>query len=266
MIDRKLFFDSVRATLFKGSLSAGQVDGMTRILDEWNRSQIPDLRFLAYMLATTFHETAFTMQPIREMGDEAYLRSKLYYPWVGEGLVQVTWKENAAKFGATAPGQLMAWPLCLKPLFDGMLKGMFAKHKETGLPIRLADYFNATTDDPVNARRIINGTDKANTIAHYHGLFLNAIKASLVSDTSTVTVIFGGGGNGAQSTSAGSGGKPQTTSNDLPGYKGPVSAPSANPAPIPATPPKSLPNAPMGPLAALLKLLILLFTRKAPSK
>ncbi len=221
MIDRKPFFDTVRASLFNGSLSASQVDGMNRILDEWIRSQMSDLRFLAYMLATVFHETAFTMQPIREMGSDAYLRSKPYYPWVGEGLVQVTWEANARKFGATAPGQLMSWPLCLKPLFDGMTRGMF-----TGK--RLADYFNAATDDPVNARRIINGIDKANTIAHYHSLFLAALKTSQLSATA------------------------------------PGQAPAHIDPPIPATPPKSLPTAPVGPLAALLKLLILLFTRKAP--
>lgn len=172
MIDRKVFFDSVRLSLFsRGGLSAGQVDGMNRILDEWIRSQIPDLRFLAYMLSSTFHESAQTMQPIRELGSEEYLRSKKYYPWVGEGLVQVTWEANARKFGATRPGQLMTWPLCLKPLFDGMTRGMF-----TGK--RLADYFNATTDDPINARRIINGIDRANLVAMYHGKFLAALKTS----------------------------------------------------------------------------------------
>jgi len=178
VIDRKVFFDRIRIAPFHGSLNPGQVDGMNRILDEWIRSQMTDLRFLAYMLATTFHETAYTMQPIREMGGETYLRSKRYYPWVGEGLVQVTWEANARKFGATAPGQLLSWPLCLRPLFDGMTRGMF-----TGK--RLADYFNATTDDPVNARRIINGTDRADQIALYHNLFLLSLRAAYAPDKTT---------------------------------------------------------------------------------
>lgn len=182
MVDRKVFFDMVRSAPFNGALTPGQVDGMNRILDEWIRSQIYDLRFLAYMLATTFHETAFTMQPIREMGSEDYLKSKPYYPWVGEGLVQVTWEANARKFGATAPGQLLSWPLCLKPLFDGMLRGMF-----TGK--RLADYFNATTDDPIGARHIINGSDRANTIAHYHSLFLAALQAAKMPTTAPTDPI-----------------------------------------------------------------------------
>ena len=176
MIDRQIFFDKVRSSPFHGSLTVGQVDGMNRILDEWIRSQMADLRYLAYMLASCFHETAYTMQPIREMGGETYLRSKPYYPWVGEGLVQVTWEANAKKFGATAPGQLLFWPACLRPLFDGMTRGMF-----TGK--RLSDYFNATTDDPVNARRIINGTDRAALIAGYHNEFLTAIKGAHKLDT-----------------------------------------------------------------------------------
>ncbi len=175
MIDRKTFFASVRRAPFGGRLSTGQVDGMNRILDHWGASGLADLRWLAYMLATVFHETAATMQPVREYGSEKYLRSKPYYPWVGEGLVQVTWEDNHRKFGATAPGQLSKWPKALEVLFRGMRRGMFTGR---GLP----DYFNATTDDPINARRIVNGTDRAALIAGYHEQFLAALEAA---DTAT---------------------------------------------------------------------------------
>lgn len=157
MIDRKTFFDGMRQ-IFGGSLTAGQVDGLTRILDEWERRGLTRIQYLAYMLATVKLETAGTMQPIREMGGEKYLRSKKYYPWVGEGLVQVTWEKNARKFGATAPGQLMTWPLCLVPLFDGMLKGMFTGKK-------LSDFLDGHPPDFLHARRIINGMDRAADIA-----------------------------------------------------------------------------------------------------
>jgi hypothetical protein len=60
-------------------------------------------------------------------GRRKYLRSKRYYPWVGEGLAQVTWEENHRKFGATAQGQMMTWSIALKAIFDGMTKGMFGK-------------------------------------------------------------------------------------------------------------------------------------------
>lgn len=169
MLDRKKFFDAIRAVPFGGSLSAGQVDGITRILDEWERRGLKPLPYLAYMLATVKWETANTMQPVREMGGEAYLRTKKYYPWVGEGLVQVTWRANAEKFGATAPGQLLTWPLCLKPLFDGMLGGMFTGRK-------LSDYLDSTPPDFLHARRIINGMDKAAEIAAIAGHFLDGLK------------------------------------------------------------------------------------------
>ena len=53
-------------------------------------------------------------------------------------------------------------------MFVGMVQGIF-----TGK--RLADYFNKTTEDWVNARRIINGLDKANLIAGHAKKFYSAI-------------------------------------------------------------------------------------------
>lgn len=170
-MNRNIFFEYVRNAPFGGRLTSKQVDGLTRILDEWEDRGLSDDRWLAYMLSTTFWETAKTMQPVREMGGEAYLRSKKYYPWVGEGLVQVTWEANHKKFGATKPGQLLTWPIALKALFDGMVDGMFTGKK-------LSHYFNDKIDDPVGARRIINGTDKAKLLAGFHKNFLDAIKAA----------------------------------------------------------------------------------------
>lgn len=170
MIDRGKFFDTVRPMFDGDKLSTLQVQGMENVLDEWEKRALTDLRWLSYMFATDFHETDQTMQPIREKGSEAYLRSKPYYPWVGEGLVQTTWETNHRKFGATAPGQLLKWPDCLVPLFDGMIKGEF-----TG--VKLATYFNANLTDPVQARKIINGLDKAKLVATYYATFLKALQA-----------------------------------------------------------------------------------------
>ena len=170
MINRKTFFDAVRQHPFSGTLSAEQVDGMTRILDEWERRKLTNMAWLAYMLATTFHETSRAMQPVKEDGDESYLKAKAYWPWIGEGLVQVTWEVNHRKFGATAPGQLLTWPVALLALFDGMIKGMF-----TGRG--LGHYFGTGRNDPVGARAIINGTDRAALVASYHYAFLHALAA-----------------------------------------------------------------------------------------
>ena len=168
MTDRAAFFNAIRAPLFGGHLTASQVDGMIRILDYMDAKPVLDVRWRAYMLATTFHETGATIQPVREAGGEAYLRSKPYYPWVGEGLVQVTWEVNARKFGALQPGDCMTWPVALRALVDGMVGGMFTGRK-------LGQYFAAKVDDPVNARRIINGLDRAEMVAGYHRQFLAAL-------------------------------------------------------------------------------------------
>jgi len=199
-IDRKKFFDGIRGNPFAGHISEGQFDGLTRILDEWERRKLTDTRWLSYILATAFHETGQTMQPVREGGGEAYLRGKDYYPWVGEGLVQVTWEVNHRKFGATAPGQLMTWPIALKALFDGMIKGMFTTKK-------LSDYFNSQTTDWINARRIVNGTDRAAVIASYARAFHAAILAAEVAPTKKVsTAVTTGAGAIVAGTAAAAGG------------------------------------------------------------
>lgn len=175
------FYDVVRADLFNGVLSQGQVNGMNYIMREWRRRYLydGDHRHLAYMLATTFHETAYTMLPISEYGSQSYLQSKEYWPYYGRGFVQLTWAANFEKAGNAVEEDLLGYPdLALRPdlaaiiMFDGMRDGWF-----TGLD--LDQYFNEDLDDPINARRIINGTDKAEMIADYHGAFLYAIKSSL---------------------------------------------------------------------------------------
>lgn len=171
-MNMKYFFDRIRTSVFGGTLTQPQVDGISRIIEyrDDNYPKMSDAQ-LAYVLATITWETAFHMTPVREMGSEAYLRTKKYYPWVGEGLVQVTWEVNAKKFGATKPGDLLSWPIALKAAFDGMSKGMF-----TGKS--LSDYISGNIIDFVNARRIINGTDKAKLIAGYANSYLDAIRQS----------------------------------------------------------------------------------------
>jgi putative chitinase len=184
MIHRDYFFDNVRHYLGSGSLTQDQVDGCTVLLDWFDTENPPipeqhhlDDRMFAYCLATAWHETAFTMQPVTEYGGEDYLKSKPYYPWYGRGYVQLTWDYNYQKQDdkLTLGGKLMADPdLALDPtiatkiLLLGMADGDF-----TGK--RLGNYFTDDLSDWYNARRIVNGTDKANDIAKYGELFCNAI-------------------------------------------------------------------------------------------
>ena len=181
-LDRAAFFAAVRANPF-GSLSKTQVSGTEIILDACP----PDLPLdhLAYCLATTFWETARTMQPIEEYGRG---KGRAYGPtgfW-GRGYVQLTWQANYDKAtrelrarGYLDPTQdLVRTPnLALDPsiaaaiMFLGMQEGWFTTKK-------LSDFFGPAKSDPYNARRIINGTDKADTIAGLFKAFQGALQAA----------------------------------------------------------------------------------------
>jgi len=189
-IDRKTFFDGVRADLFNGTLTQDQVNGIVAILDEWEARKLTDLRWLAYMFATTYHETNMTMQPVREaywLSEEWRRRNLRYYPWYGRGYVQLTWEENYKKMGRLLGIDLWGnLDLAMEPriaaaiMFEGMMKADSSFGDFTGKCLEM--YFNDTTDDPVGARRIINGTDKADLIAGYHHGFLADLKRASSSE------------------------------------------------------------------------------------
>lgn len=159
---------------------------MNLILDEWEKHHWnKDDRWLAYILATTFHETDKTMQPIREYGrgkGRAYGKAhtntgQTYY---GRGYVQLTWWENYKTMGdllgidlVNDPNLALVPEHAVKIMFEGMMTGASSIGDFTGKS--LENYFNEETDDPVNARRIINGKDKANLIADYYLKFYSAI-------------------------------------------------------------------------------------------
>jgi hypothetical protein len=197
MIDRAFFFNLIRPTLFDGKLRQPQVDGLTALLDGWERDHAAsDLRWLAYALATAHHETGRALQPIRERGGDAYLR-RMYdiegerpdlarkmgntapgdgIRYAGRGFVQLTWKSNyAAMTGPTCidlvayPDRALEPPVAAEILFTGMIRGMFTGHK-------LADYFAARRADWTGARRIVNGSDRASLIAGYGRSYRAAIR------------------------------------------------------------------------------------------
>ena len=164
MIDRKEFYSQIRATLVKGGLNQAQVDGFEAILDEWEKRKLQDLRWLAYIMATAWHETAQLMQPIEEFGRG---RGKAYAPtYYGRGFVQITWKRNYAKFSdvidvdlVTHPEKALEMDNAIQILFAGMIDGLF-----TGKA--LSDYFDKNADWR-GARAIVNGKDRAAEIAGY---------------------------------------------------------------------------------------------------
>ena len=164
MIDRKEFYSQIRATLVKGGLNQAQVDGFEAILDEWEKRRLTDLRWLAYIMATAWHETAQRMQPIEEFGRG---RGKAYAPtYYGRGFVQITWERNYAKLSdvidvdlVTHPEKALEMDNAIQILFVGMIDGLF-----TGKA--LSDYFDKNADWR-GARAIVNGKDRAAEIAGY---------------------------------------------------------------------------------------------------
>jgi len=141
--------------------------GDTRLLIESGRKRGLLRNQIAYVLATAYHETAHTMKPVKEQGDEDYLRSKKYWPYIGRGYVQITWKTNYEKAGEMLGIDFVSEPeLLLEPeyaapvIIAGMTEGWFTGRK-------LSDYITLQKSDFRNARRIVNGTDKAGLIARY---------------------------------------------------------------------------------------------------
>lgn len=203
--DKRAFFDAVRGSLFGGRLTQSQVDGLETLLVAVSPFALPQQ---AYILATAFHETAHTMQPVAEYGKgrgraygswqtnskgERYCwrngsRKTVYteaeYPhlYYGRGHVQLTWLDNYLRAGKALGAMLddaeqlaRAPDLALRPdisaaiLCLGMRDGWFTGKK-------LDDYINARQTDYVNARRIVNGTDKASLIAGCARQFQTALE------------------------------------------------------------------------------------------
>lgn len=186
-MNKPFFYESVRVLLFKGKLTKSQVAGMDAILDGAGKIGLRT-DHLAYCLATAYHETAATMQPIEEYGKG---RNRTYgyrvkqsgkpytdtsFIFYGRGYVQLTWYENYEKAGKKLnrdflqnPAGVMEIDTAVQIMFAGMQEGWFTGRK-------LSQYINDQTRDFFNARRIINGTDKATMIAGYADVFLKALQ------------------------------------------------------------------------------------------
>lgn len=144
----------------------------------------------AYVLATAHHETAGTMKPVREAlaSSDAKAKELLTKAWkagkmrwvtrdywsggfFGRGYVQLTHKENYQKAGDKLgidlvwnPSKALEPNIAAEILVQGMRDGWFTGKK-------LADYITLTKSDYAGARRIVNGTDRADLIAGYAKTF-----------------------------------------------------------------------------------------------
>ncbi|MCK8781770.1 hypothetical protein M0654_17455 [Rhizobium sp. NTR19] len=95
--------------------------------------------------------------------------------WFGRGLVQLTHRRNYVTMSKLVgmdlvadPGWLLDLPVSVEVLIEGMRHGTFTGRK-------LGDYFTARKSDWIGARRIINGTDRAELIAGHGRVFADAL-------------------------------------------------------------------------------------------
>lgn len=181
------FFGGV-TTLFP-KLSTKQKEGLEALLKA--TSSLP-LGQRAYLLATAYHETGATMQPIHEYGGVRYFdkydTGKLAkalgntpekdgdgYKYRGRGYVQLTGLTNYRRASKQLGANFVNSPdLALLPkhaadiLVKGCVEGWFTGKK-------LNDYINDKTTDYRNARRVVNGVDDADLIASYARVFQQAL-------------------------------------------------------------------------------------------
>ena len=191
-INREAFFSECRAVLFYQGFTQQQVGGLNTLLDVLEENKI-SVNHAAYMLATAYHETAYTMQPITEYGGRAYFdkydTGKLAavlentpekdgdgFKYRGRGYVQLTGFTNYKRAGSKLGIDLVNNPdLALDAghaaaiMIAGMSEGWFTGKK-------LADYVDDYMPNYVAARRVINGVDKAAKIASEAAAFELALR------------------------------------------------------------------------------------------
>jgi len=166
MLNKAIFFQKYRS--YFGAINQSQADGLNFLLDKLDASEYFNLASeYAYILATIKHECADKWQPVTEMGSHAYLTGKSYYPYIGRGYVQITWRANYALFSGITGKDLVNNPsLALEPETAWQICEYGFKHGSfTGK--KLSNYINENSADYYNARRIINGLDQASLIKSY---------------------------------------------------------------------------------------------------
>jgi hypothetical protein len=124
-------------------------------------------------LASSDQQAAAILENAWKKGKLPWVREPYWHPdadgryWIGRGLVQLTHKANYAEMARrtgqpldTDPALAMRMDIAVDILFIGMIDGVF-----TGK--RLSTYFDGPLADWVDARRIVNGLDRAAGIAGY---------------------------------------------------------------------------------------------------
>lgn len=194
-------FDILRAKF--GKLSESQVSAFNHIVSAMDADKSISYPQGAYILATTWHETATTMLPIAEYGkgggrpygtwqrnskgelyaykngnrNTVYLQSEYPHLYYGRGETQNTWFDNYEKLSKAFnvdflnnPDLLLTQDWSTPVTIYSMKNGLYTGKK-------LSDYINQSKKDYLNARRIINGMDKASLIAGYAETFEKVLRS-----------------------------------------------------------------------------------------
>jgi len=181
------FYDAVRSTLFGGKFTQAQVDTLNAISSAWSLYGDGDKAKLAYILATAFHETG-RFKWLKEIwgptaaqrgyegrADLGNLVRGDGKRFMGRGLVHITGRRNYVDWSKRLGVDLAAHPelaerldYAARILVQGVMLGTFTGKK-------LADYIKPGSANFVNARRTVNGTDKAELIAGYAEKFATAL-------------------------------------------------------------------------------------------
>jgi hypothetical protein len=197
--DHPTFLSSYSAVY--GQLDDSQSSGLETLLGNLELDQdIADLRWAAYMLATVKLECADTFLPITERGARSYFdkyepgtsigqslgntQAGDGYLFRGRGYVQITGRTNyqnmSRRLALSGDDDLVAHPdvalradVAYRIMSYGMRRGTFTGKK-------LADYINDAGCNYQQARRIINGLNRADDIAGYAASFEASLKSSSV--------------------------------------------------------------------------------------
>lgn len=205
----ELFYNTLReSTLFGGKLTPGVVDTLQVITDTYYAEYLPagDPEHLAYILTTAYHES-FSFRhnpewkPIREgyaktnaaairhvaelrmsgvISTNYALPNKEGKSFYGRGWVQTTHERNYRVMGNRIGLDLVSDPDLLleripaaKALVIGSVEGLYTGKK-------LSDYdMPDLMLDAYNARRVINGLDKAEKIEGNYEIFHLAVSRAI---------------------------------------------------------------------------------------